>query len=104
MTLEDSELDRVDHVAIQASDIDRAVDWYRDRFRAEILYRDASWALLRFANIRLALVTPEQHPPHIARYSDAAERFGTLVEHRDGTRSVYIQDSEGNAVEIMSRS
>jgi catechol 2,3-dioxygenase-like lactoylglutathione lyase family enzyme len=104
MKLEDKQLDHVDHVALQVSAIDRAVDWYRDRFRAELLYRDASWALLRFANIRLALVTPDQHPPHIALYSDAAERFGTLVEHRDGTRSVYIQDSEGNAVEIMSHS
>ena len=104
MTLEDNELDHVDHVAVPVSDTDRAIDWYRARFRAEILYRDASWALLRFANISLALVTPDQHPPHIALYSEAAERFGTLVRHRDGTRSVYIEDSEGNAVEIMSHS
>ena len=33
--------------------------------------------------------------------SDAAERFGARVRHRDGTRSVYIEDSEGNTVEIM---
>ncbi len=102
MTGDAPDLDRVDHVAVQVTDIDRAVDWYRTRFSIQILYRDASWALLRFANIRLALVTPDQHPPHVALYSDAAERFGPLVRHRDGTRSVYIEDSEGNAVEIMS--
>jgi catechol 2,3-dioxygenase-like lactoylglutathione lyase family enzyme len=104
MTPDAAELDSVDHVAIQVSDIERAVDWYRTRFNTQVLYRDASWALLRFANVRLALVTPAQHPPHIALYSDAAERFGALVRHRDGTRSVYIEDSEGNAVEIMSHS
>ena len=104
MTPDAAELDSVDHVAIQVSDIERAVDWYRTRFNTRVLNRGGSRALLRFANVRLALVTPAQHPPHIALYSDAAERFGALVRHRDGTRSVYIEDSEGNAVEIMSHS
>jgi catechol-2,3-dioxygenase len=45
---------------------------------------------------------PAQHRPHIALYNDAAERYWTLVEHRDGSKSVYIEDSEGNAIEILS--
>lgn len=94
-------LDRIDHLAIPVEDIGRAVNWYRSRFATRVLYQDQTWALLEFANVRLALVLPEQHPPHIAlRRADAAS-FGPLTRHRDGTRSIYIRDSEGNSVEIM---
>lgn len=58
-------------------------------------------ALLRFANTSLALVIPGEHPPHLAFTMDGAERFGELSPHRDGTRSIYIHDSEGNVVECM---
>jgi hypothetical protein len=67
-------------------------------------YQDDTWALLRFANIQLALVIPEQHPPHVAVLRPDAQRFGELVTHRDGTRSCYIEDPAGNAVEIMDAS
>ena len=65
-------------------------------------YQDESWALLGFDNVRLALVLPEQHPPHIAFVHPEAERFGPLRPHRDGTRSIYLRDSEGNAVEMLA--
>lgn len=96
-------MDALDHVAIQVQDVQRAVDWYRSRFDVRIGYQDDTWALLEFANIRLALVIPEQHPPHLAVGRDDAERFGPLKTHRDGTASVYIKDSEGNCVEIMQQ-
>ena len=101
-TAQKSKFDSLDHVAIQVRDIDRALDWYRAHFRTRILYRDDSWALLDFGNVKLALVLPSQHPPHIALYSEDAKRFGELTRHRDGTRSVYIRDSEGNAIELLS--
>jgi len=94
-------LQSLHHVAVPVSDIDRAVDWYTSRFACELKYRDATWALLKFANIHLALVTPEQHPPHIGLMDPKAADYGPLTLHRDGTRSIYIQDSEGNHVEIM---
>lgn len=94
-------LQSLHHVAITVRDIDRAVDWYTSRFACELKYRDDTWALLKFANIHLALVTPEQHPPHIALVDPQAAEYGPLTLHRDGTRSIYIQDSEGNDVEIM---
>jgi hypothetical protein len=53
--------------------------------------------------MRLALVIPSQHPPHIAFEHPHAERFGPLKAHRDGTRSTYIADSAGNPVEVMAR-
>ena len=61
-----------------------------------------SWALLAFDNISLALVRPQQHPPHVAFVTDTVDAFGDPVKHRDGTASVYIEDSEGNTVEMLS--
>jgi catechol 2,3-dioxygenase-like lactoylglutathione lyase family enzyme len=94
-------LDRLDHVAIAVSSVADAVRWYRERFRCEVAYEDATWALLKFANTQLALVLPEQHPPHIGFVCSAAEKYGALTRHRDGTQSVYVLDPAGNAVEIL---
>jgi hypothetical protein len=49
----------------------------------------------------LALVIAEQHPPHVAVRRADAEKFGPLVTHRDGSRSVYVNDAAGNAVEVI---
>lgn len=94
-------MDTLHHVAVVVNDIDDALDWYRAHFAVDIVYADASWALLRFDNVGLALVLPDQHPPHFAvERADAAE-FGPLTPHRDGTASVYTEDPAGNAVEIL---
>ena len=94
-------LDELHHVAIQVEDVSRAVTWYQEHFRCEVSWQDDTWALLKFANTSLALVVPGEHPPHLAFSMDNAERMGLLKPHRDGTRSVYGQDSEGNVVEFM---
>ncbi len=94
-------MDPLHHVAIPVHEVARALAWYRERFECRVAYQDDTWALLEFANVRLALVLPGQHPPHIAFERADAERFGPLTPHRDGTRSVYVTDSEGNAVEIL---
>ncbi len=91
----------IHHLAIQVEDVARAVKWYQEHFNCRLKYADDSWAILAFDNISLALVVPNQHPPHIAFVHPHIESFGTPKPHRDGTRSVYIQDSEGNAVEML---
>ncbi len=96
-----AKLDTVHHVAISVEDIAAAVDWYREKFQCEIAYQDETWALLKFDNIGLALVIPDQHPPHIGYTCANAEKYGELKNHRDGTRSVYISDPAGNTVEMM---
>lgn len=96
-----AELDAMHHVAIRVDDIGKAVDWYTKTFRCKVSYQDATWAMLDFANIHLALVMPNQHPPHLGFTHPEAERFGVLKTHRDGTRSTYIPDAAGNAVEIL---
>ncbi len=98
-----AELNAIDHVAVPVTDIPAAIDWYTRNFACEVKYRDDTWALLNFANIRLALVIPSQHPAHIGFVSPDAERFGELKTHRDGTRSVYVKDPAGNAIEVLAR-
>jgi len=95
-------LDSLHHVAISVKDISQAVAWYTKTFHCTVSYQDATWAMLEFANLKLALVIPEQHPPHIAFVSPEAEKFGILRPHRDGTRSVYVSDPAGNSIEIMA--
>lgn len=97
----DAPLDALDHIAVSVRDIARAVAWYRDHFRCDIVYQDETWAMLQFQNVKLALVVPEQHPPHLGFVSPDAARFGKLKQHRDGTRSIYVGDADGNVVEIL---
>ncbi len=92
----------IDHIAIPVTDVAAAVEWYTRTFECTVDYQDATWALLGFANIRLALVIPEQHPAHIGFVHPHADRFGSLKLHRDGTRSCYIKDPAGNSVEVLA--
>jgi catechol 2,3-dioxygenase-like lactoylglutathione lyase family enzyme len=96
-------LDILDHVAIPVRDIAAAADWYVEKFRCRVTYQDDTWAFLEFGNANLALVIPDQHPPHVALLRADAEKFGLLSTHRDGTRSCYVKDPCGNSVEVMTR-
>lgn len=98
----------MDHVAVPSQDIARDVAWYVEQFGAEILYQDTTWAFLRVGQGKLALVTPTQHPPHVALRVDEAtlETFASREEkpidtHRDGTRGIYMDDPQGNAIELI---
>ena len=95
-------LDRLDHVAVVVPDIAAAVTWYTTNMRCEVKYQDQTWAMLKFANTGLALVTAGQHPSHLGFATDNAEQYGELKTHRDGTRSCYIYDPAGNAVEMLA--
>lgn len=97
-------MDTIHHVAITVKDIARAVRWYTEHFDCKVSYQDDTWAMLDFANIHLALVLPEQHPPHVGIARSHAEDFGKLTTHRDGVRSIYLKDSEANSVEIIEAS
>jgi catechol 2,3-dioxygenase-like lactoylglutathione lyase family enzyme len=99
---------RFDHVAVPSNDIAASVEWYRLQFGAEVLYQDRTWAFLNVGGTKLALVTPTQHPPHVAvevsaeELAAAAARAGVAIDsHRDGTRGFYVSDPFGNAVELI---
>ena len=99
---------RFDHVAVPSSDIAASVEWYRAQFGAEVLYQDKTWAFLNVGGQKLALVTPSQHPPHVAikvteeQLAAASRAAGVAIDsHRDGTTGIYIHDPFGNAVELI---
>ena len=98
----------LDHVAIQTRDIAATVKHYVDTYGAEVLYADNTWAFLKVGQGKLALVSPEQHPPHVAFRVDlqtleaAAARAGKPIDtHRDGTRGIYVSDPAGNVSELI---
>ncbi len=98
----------MDHVAVQCADVTESVAFYVENFGASILYQDATWAFLKVGQGKLALVTPAQHPPHVALRVDeetlnrAAQKAGKPVDsHRDGTKGIYIEDSSGNVIELI---
>lgn len=99
----DNPLDSMHHVAVSVDDIAAAVAWYTSRFSCSVSYQDDSWAMLDFANVQLALVSAGQHPAHIAFEHPSPGDFGEPVTHRDGTSSVYVTDSAGNAIELVQR-
>jgi len=98
----------MDHVAVQTPDIAAGVRWYVEQFGAEVLHEDSTWAFLRIGHGKLALVTPGQHPPHVALRvaraeleAAAARGHHEIATHRDGTAGIYIEDPAGNAIEII---
>ena len=96
-----AELDTLHHTAIQVRDVAEAVDWYTSQFSCKVDYQDDTWAMIRFANVSLALVVPHQHPYHFAIVTDDLSPYGDAKPHRDGTSSVYIKDPSGNHVEML---
>jgi catechol 2,3-dioxygenase-like lactoylglutathione lyase family enzyme len=94
-------LDSIHHVAVEVDDVSASVDWYQALFKCRVEYQDDTWALIGFDNLRLALVTKGQHPPHVGFVTERAKSCGELKTHRDGTRSVYITDPSGKAVELL---
>lgn len=98
----------LDHVALATPDIAGTARFYVEHFGAAVLYQDATWALLRLGQGKVALVSPQQHPPHVAlrvtaaQLETAAKQAGKPIdEHRDGTRGVYVNDPAGNVVELI---
>jgi catechol 2,3-dioxygenase-like lactoylglutathione lyase family enzyme len=96
-------LDAIDHIAITVKDIKEAIVWYKKHFNCNVTYQDESWAYLEFANIRLAMVVASQHPSHIGLVIENAAKHGAFTSHRDGTRSVYINDPAGNTIEMVDK-
>ena len=97
-----------DHAAVPSNDIAASVAWYRTHVGAEVIYQDATWAFLKLGQGKLALVSPAQHPPHLAlrvgedELAAAAARAGKPIDrHRDGTTGIYIDDPQGNVLELI---
>ena len=97
-----------DHTGIPSTDIPASIEWYRSRFNATVLYADDTWALLKVGGQKLALVSPHQHPPHVAfkvteqQLAEAAMQTDKKIDHHgDGTTGIYLHDPFGNAIELI---
>jgi catechol 2,3-dioxygenase-like lactoylglutathione lyase family enzyme len=93
---------KLDHVALNVQDLQRAVDWYTCRGFI-VTYQDSTWAMLQQDDFRLALTIPNQHPPHVAFEVSSLSEMppGEIKEHRDGSKYLYQKDSEGNTLEFI---
>ena len=89
-------MERIDHVAIVVPQLKKAIEWYTTNTDCVVLYKDDTWAELQYSNIKLALVSPTEHPPHIA-FIDNTIKNG--IKHRDGSESIYTHDYAGNVIE-----
>ncbi len=101
---------RLDHVAQQVPDIPAALEWWSQLVPgARVLYADDTWGLLEAGGAKLAFVTADQHPSHLAFKvsGEELERLASLhdvsvSEHRDGSRSFYLEGPGGNGVEVIA--
>ena len=94
-------MDNIDHVAVQTNNIKESLEWYKKMFKCKVLFEDETWALIEFKNTKIALVVPEQHPPHIAIKRKNLEQYGNPTKHRDGSESVYIDSPDRNTFELI---
>lgn len=92
-------LNTIDHLAIQVDDISQSVSWYLKNYTCEVIYADDTWAFLQFKNIKIALVTNDQHPDHFAVLDSSALNNKNAIKHRDGTISYYTKDLDDNYIE-----
>ena len=96
------ELDKIDHIAIQVSDINKSVKWYTSNYKCNIIYADSTWAFIEFDNIKLSLVANEEHPQHFAVIDNSIVRDSKAVRHRDGSISKYKKDIDNNYIEHIA--
>ncbi len=123
MTKKRSELNiesvhRLGHIAIRVDDVDRAKTFYMD-LGMKLVWDDIDWCYLETLESRdgLALLGPgyKAAGPHFAfHFTDKDEvekihdsmkrqgmKVGALHDHRDGTSSFYLKDTEGNWLEML---
>ena len=109
---------RLGHVAIRVEDVDRAKEFYLS-LGMKLVWDDVDWCYLEAGETKdgLALLGPgyKAAGPHFAFHftkRDEIERIhdslknqgikvGALHDHRDGTSSFYLKDTEGNWLEML---
>jgi catechol-2,3-dioxygenase len=121
-TLAPDLVDGICELTLEANDLDRLVDFYREAFGFETIQRedDRVW-LAAGARTRLGIWSPGRKEfddrggrhVHFAFSASpggldrATERLRSLpvefrgpVQHPGGDRSIYVEDPEGNVVEL----
>ena len=109
---------RLGHVAIRVDDVERAKNFYMS-LGMKLIWDDTDWCYLEAGESKdgLALLGPSYKAagPHFAFHftkKDELEKIhnslknqgykvGALHDHRDGTSSFYLKDTEGNWLEML---
>ena len=109
---------RLGHVALRVQDMERAKAFYLG-LGLRLTWDAPDWAYLEWPNSHtgIALLSPEYKAagPHFAfHFRDRADvdavhaqlvaagrSCGPVHDHRDGTASFYLQDPEGNWLEML---
>lgn len=109
---------RLGHVAVRVQDMERAKRFY-EGLGLRLTWDAQDWAYMQAPGNGdgIALLSPSYTAagPHFAfHFSDRAEvevvhdrlkaeghRVGPVHDHRDGTASFYLQDPEGNWLEML---
>ena len=98
-------MNRIDHVAIQVDNIKETLNYFEKNFNCVVDSEYEDWAMISFENIKVALVMPGKHPPHIAfavKDKSDLDNFGVKIsDHRDGTSSCYVPMPSENWVEYV---
>ncbi|MEO6940554.1 MAG: VOC family protein [Candidatus Kapaibacterium sp.] len=99
-----------DHIALQSNDIAGSIAFYQSMFPELLVhFQDETWAIVTFADLKVAFVKPDQHPQHIALRvrsrpeltEESTKSASTIKKHRDDSESFYVKDPFGNAIEIV---
>ncbi len=111
-------VNRLGHIAVRVKDIQRAKSFYIS-LGMRLVWDDSDWCYLEAGEGKdgLALLGPgyKAAGPHFAfHFTDRQEVFavhqrlvkegikvGPVHDHRDGTSSFYLQDPEGNWLEML---
>ena len=109
---------RIGHIALRVENLDRAKSFYL-KLGMQLVWDDNDWCYLEVGQGKdgLALLGPSYKAagPHFAFhfeekkeveniYSDLKKsgvKVAPIHEHRDGTASFYMQDTEGNWLEML---
>ena len=113
-----AQVHRLGHVALRVADMERAKAFYRG-LGLEVTWDAPDWCYLQspVSGDGVALLSPEYKAagPHAAFHVDdratlarihaqlqeGGHPVGPIHDHRDGTASFYLQDSEANWLEIL---
>lgn len=111
-------IQRLGHVALRVTDMERAKAFYT-ALGLRLTWDASDWAYLQSpaSGDGVALLSPDYRAagPHFAFHFDSradveavhaqlvasGHPVGPLHDHRDGTASFYLQDPEGNWLEVL---
>jgi len=109
---------RIGHIALKVRDLERAKSFYKS-IGMKLIWDDDDWCYFETIPFKdgLALLGPNYKAagPHFAFHfedkkevqnihsdlKDSGISVGPIHDHRDGTASFYMRDTEGNWLEML---